>query len=253
LKGIEKKVISPNQEKTMKNKLKLICVVLTLTYAMSACKATVSTGSNAAAPGNTASNANAKPAANTAAAPKVEKPKTEKLADEKKPEGKSTVASKSVKVPDNWIYIYNEQKGYGFYVPEGSTGGGEVVDGADVFVCTTPAPSDVAVFVFAFKDASLSKEDLLDHAEKILSEMGQTVQAGKLTGESDDYSVAEATLTDKADGSKSKAKVLVGTDVSDNYVMIVGTDEAKYAANEKIIDEIWGSFEMWSGGASGGN
>jgi hypothetical protein len=237
----------------MKNNLKLICVVLTLTYAMSACKASISTSSNTAAPSNSTAAANSKPAANTAAAPKVEKPKADKLANEKKPEGKSTAAKKDVKIPDNWIYIYNEQRGYGFYVPEGSTGGGEVVDGADVFVCTTPEPSDVAVFVFAFKDASLSKEDLLDHAEKILSEMGQTVQAGKLTGESDDYSVAEATLTDKADGSKSKAKVLVGTDVSDNYVMIVGTDEAKYAANEKIIDEIWGSFEMWSGGASGNN
>jgi hypothetical protein len=244
-------MISPKQEKTMKNKLKLICVVLTLTYAMSACKASISTGSNAAAPANTASNA--KPAANTAVAPKPEKPKTEKLANEKKHEGKSTVASKEVKVPDNWIYISNEERGYGFYVPEGSTGGGDTVDGVDVFSCTTPAPSDVAVFVFAFKDASLSKEDLLDRAEKALSEMGQTVQAGKLTGESDDYSVAEATLTDKTDGSKSKAKVLVGTDVTDNYVIIVGTDEAKFAANEKVIDEIWGSFEMWSGGSGGNN
>ena len=44
----------------------------------------------------------------------------------------------------------------------------------------------------------------------------------------------------------------MGIDVTDNYVMIVGTEEAKFAANEKIIDMIWGSFEMWSGGASGG-
>ncbi len=239
----------------MKNKLKLICVVMTLTYGMTACEASFSTGSNTSTPNKTASNANAKPvantAANTAAAPKTEKPKGEKLANEKKPEGKSTVASKDVKIPDNWIYISNEQRGYGFYVPEGSTGSGDLVDGVDTFSCITPDPSDVTVFVFAFKDASLSKEDLLDRAEKILSAMGETVQAGKLTGESDDYSVAEAVMTSK-DGKKSKAKVLVGTDVSDNYVMIVGTDEAKYAANEKIIDEIWGSFEMWSGGSSGG-
>jgi general stress protein 26 len=59
-------------------------------------------------------------------------------------------------------------------------------------------------------------------------------------------------MTDK-EGKKSKVKVLVGTDVTDNYVMIVGTEEAKYAANTKIIDEIWGSFEMWSGGSSGNN
>ena len=46
---------------------------------------------------------------------------------------------------------------------------------------------------------------------------------------------------------------MVGTDVTDNYVMILGTDPDKFAANEKIIDEIWGSFEIWSGGASGKN
>jgi general stress protein 26 len=41
-------------------------------------------------------------------------------------------------------------------------------------------------------------------------------------------------------------KILVGTDVTDNYVMIVGTDESKFEANKEIIDAIWGSFEMWS-------
>jgi hypothetical protein len=46
---------------------------------------------------------------------------------------------------------------------------------------------------------------------------------------------------------------MVGTDVTDNYVMIVGGDEEKYNANVKTIDEIWGIFEMWSGGASGNN
>lgn len=35
--------------------------------------------------------------------------------------------------------------------------------------------------------------------------------------------------------------------------MILGTDTEEFAANEKIIDEIWSSFEMWSGGASGKN
>jgi general stress protein 26 len=43
------------------------------------------------------------------------------------------------------------------------------------------------------------------------------------------------------------------TDVSDNYVMLLGTPEAEYKENEKIIDEIWGSFTMRSGGASGGS
>jgi hypothetical protein len=64
--------------------------------------------------------------------------------------------------------------------------------------------------------------------------------------------LAEAAST-AGDGSKYRFKILVGTDVTDNCVVLVGTDEAKFAANEKTIDEIWGSFEMWSGGSSGNN
>lgn len=148
-------------------------------------------------------------------------------------------------MPDNWIYVYDETKGYGFYVPEGTTGETETVDGVDTFMATTPAPSELGIVVIAFKDKTMTKDDLLDVAVKFLQEMGETVTPGKLTGESDEYAVAEASTTSK-DGKKGKAKILVGTDVTDNYVMLIGTDESKYAANEKIIDEIWGSFEMWS-------
>ena len=52
---------------------------------------------------------------------------------------------------------------------------------------------------------------------------------------------------------EGKLRILVGTDVTDNYVMILGAEDAKFAANEQIIDEIRVGFEMWSGGASGGN
>lgn len=235
----------------MRNKIILTSIILTLTFGMMACTASFSTNTTGGASSKPAANAPSNTAANTATAPKTDKPKGEKLTTEKKPEGKSKTA-KDVPVPADWVYVYNDQKGYGFSVPAGSTGGSENVDGVDVFVANTPAPSEIAVIVFAFKDDKLSKEDLLDRAEKALAAMGQTVQTGKLTGDSEDYSVAEATMTDKS-GAKSKAKVLVGTDVSDNYVMIVGTEESKFAANEKIIDEIWGSFEMWSGGSSGNN
>lgn len=237
----------------MKNKITpgVIATLLLLTMMMTGCSFSVGTTPDSAkantnaAPANKSANTTA---SNTAAAPKTDKPGA-KIENEKKPEGKSTKA-KDVPVPADWVYIYNEQRGYGFSVPAGSTGQSDTVDGTDVYVAMTP--SEIGVLVFAFKDAKLSKEDLLDTAEKVLNEMGQTIQTGKLTNESDDYSIAEATMTDKA-GKKSKVKVLVGTDVTDNYVMVVGTEEAKYAANEKIIDEIWGSFEMWSGGSSGNN
>lgn len=197
---------------------------------------------------NTASNTNSKTTADANATKKDDKPKAA-LKNEKKPEGTAKTA-KNNPVPDNWIYIYDESKGYGFYVPEGTTGGSETADGVDTFLASTPAPSEIGIVVIAFKDKEMTKENLLDVAVKFLEEMGETVKPGSLTAESAEYAVAEATTTSK-DGTKGKTKILVGTDVTDNYVMLLGTDESKFAANEKIIDEIWGSFEMWSGDASG--
>ena len=215
------------------------------------CTASFSTGNNTAnttKPANTASNPTTNKAANSNTTAKSDKPKPA-LTDEKKPEGKAKSAGKNVPVPDSWVYVYDEAKGYGFSVPEGTTGGSETQEGVDTYVAQTPAPSEIGVVVISFKDKEMSKEDLLDVAVKFLEGMGEKVQPGKLAAESDDYSLAEATMT-AADGKKSKCKILVGTDVSDNYVMVVGAAEEKFAANEKVIDEIWGSFEMWSGGAS---
>ena len=206
------------------------------------------------APANTAA---AKPvAANTNTAPKTtadsnttktaEKPKTA-LKDEKKPEGTAKTASKNNPVPESWIYVYDEAKGYGFSVPEGSKGEVETIDGVDVMTVTTP--NDVDIFVLSYKDKTLTKENLLEDAVAFLDELGQKVTPGNLKAESDDYAVADATTVHPTRG-KGKLRILVGTDVTDNYVMILGAEDAKFAPNEKIIDEIWGSFEMWSGGAS---
>ncbi len=237
----------------MKNKLFLMIAISAFGISFAGCSASFSTGNNSTSTvksTNTATSPAANKASNSTAAKKDDKPKTA-LKDEKKPEGTAKTASKKNPVPDNWIYVYDESKGYGFSVPEGTTGGSETVDGVDTFVASTPAPSDLGIVVISFKDKKMTKDDLLDVAVKLLEEMGETVTAGKLTAESDDYAVADATTM--SNGKKGKAKIMVGTDVTDNYVMLVGTDEDKFAANEKIIDEIWGSFEMWSGGASGAN
>ncbi len=233
----------------MKNKLFLIMTISIFGLSFNGCTASFSTNSaNTAKPVNTASSPAASKNTNTASTAKTEKPKTA-LKDEKKPEGTAKTAKKGVPIPADWIYVYDEAKGYGFSVPEGTTGGSDTADGVDTFLAETPAPSEIAIVVIAFKDKTMTKEDLLDVAVKFMEEMGGTVTPGKLTAESDEYAVAEVTNASK-DGSKAKGKILVGTDVTDNYVMILGTEESKFAANEKIIDEIWGSFEMWSGGAS---
>jgi len=229
----------------------LLITISAFGLGVAGCSFSASTGTNtptttAAKPANTATNAASNTASNSAK--KDDKPKA-KLADEKKPTDSKPKTAKNNPVPDNWIYVYDEAKGYGFSVPEGTTGGSETLEGIDVFSATTPAPNEIAIFVLAYKDKTLTKEDLLDHAVKFLEGLGVKVTPGKLKGESEDYAVADAETIDK-DGNKEKQRILVGTDVSDNYVMILNAPEGKFAADEKTIDEIWGSFEIWSGGAS---
>lgn len=212
------------------------------------CSASVSTGNP---------DANAK-SANTAPSPAADKDGTSAKKSEKtksalkaseKPEGSAKKAKKGVPIPEDWIYVYDSGKGYGFSVPDGSVGDSASASGVDFMGITTPAPSEIDIFVLAFKDKTLTKDDLLDQAVEFLEALGQTITPGDLQGEGDDYAVADAT-TVLEDGSKGKLRILVGTDITDNYIMILGTATDKFAANEKIIDEIWGSFEIWSGGAS---
>jgi hypothetical protein len=167
---------------------------------------------------------------------------------------KATVKTvgKKIPVPKNWDYIYDKKKGYGFHVPAGSTLETESYKGVDVAALTTPAPTKIDIFVLAFKDKTFTKEDLLETAVLFLEEMGQEVTPGVLKAESEDYAVADAATVHPELG-KGKLRILVGTDISDNYIMIIGTTVKNFDANEETIDAIWGSFEMWSGGASGKN
>ena len=233
----------------MKNKIILMIAISVFGMSFGGCTASFSTGNTSAA--NTAKTTNttaekkdSSSNEDSTSTKKSDKPKTVLTSDEK-PEG----TSKKVKenpVPDDWVYVYDENKGYGFSVPEGTTGGSESQDGVDTYYATTPAPSEISVVVIAFKDRRMNKKDLLDVGENFLKEMGETVTTGELVSEDDVFSVADV-MTVSSDGSKGKGVIMVGTDITDNYVMVVGMDESKYAANAKIIDEIWGSFEIWSG------
>lgn len=240
----------------MKLTVKLTCVLTALTLLMMGCSASLTTNTgttNAAKPANTASNTTTTSSnsskSNTTSSSST-KPKTE-IKDEKAAKPANTKKQKDApSVPAEWVYYADEARGYGFSLPAGSSGDSSVEGGVDTFVAVTP--DDLTVIVYAFKDSTLSKEDLLDRAEKALEAMGEKVTTGELTGESEDYAVADASSV-SADGTKSKLKVLVATDVSDNYVMFVRSDEAGYNAKKATMDMIWGSFEMYSGGASGGS
>lgn len=237
---------------------KIIILAVTLMAAISmACSASFNmngnTANNAAnKPANTANNATNKPATNaannatnnTAASTKKE------IKDEKAPSGDTKKQKNAPTVPAEWVYYADEAKGYGFSIPAGSSEGesGKTDNGVEYFTAETP--DKISIIIYAFKDAKLTKDDLLDRAEKALNAMGETVKTGELTGESDDYAISDATSEGK-DGSKSHLRVLVATDVTDNYVMIVRSAAADYEKNKATMDMIWGSFEMYSGGASG--
>jgi len=166
---------------------------------------------------------------------------------------KTLPASKIVPAPANWITMADDRKGYSFEVPEGTEHSIEHSNGIDVFIASTPAPTAVGVMVMAFKDPSLSKADLVKVATGGLEGLGaKNVKIGELTELSDDYSLGAYTALN-SEGKPVRGKVLVATDVTDNYVMVIGSEEPEYKANEKVIDEIWGSFSMQSGGSSGKN
>jgi hypothetical protein len=182
----------------------------------------------------------AKPAASTSTSSTASaSPKVEKKAPSTNP------------VPADWIRMHDDAKGYEFMVPQGTKDAQDTKDGVDVYMANVPAPYEIGVMVVAFKDKTVSKEDLLKRAENVLKAFGEKDIKMDATKElSDDYSLVTFTSTG-SDGKPGKGKILVATDVTDNYIMFVGGDADKFAANEKTIDEIWGSFGMYSGGFSG--
>jgi hypothetical protein len=156
-------------------------------------------------------------------------------------------------VPADWITMADEVRGYEFKVPAGTQHKTDTVNGVDVYAATVPAPYEIAVLIFAFKDKTLTKDDLMKKVEAALQSMGEKeVKVTDVQELSADYSLANISSVDEK-GKTTKGKVLVGTDITDNYIVMIGTDADKFAANEKTIDEIWGSFGMYSGGASGNN
>lgn len=241
------------------NKTTFLAMIVASALGMSACSASITTGNNAGntnKPANTANNAsNSGNSSNSNSGNSNSTSNSKKeIKDEKaeKPAGETKKQKNAPTIPTDWVYYADSTKGYGFSLPSGSVEGesGRTDNGVDYFTAETP--QKISVIVYAFKDSSLTKDDLLDRAVSALEAMGEKVTPGKLTGESEDYAVGDATSESK-DGTKSTLKILVGTDVTDNYVMIVRSATADFEKNKATMDMIWGSFEMYSGGASGNN
>ncbi len=174
-----------------------------------------------------------------------------------KPAAKPTkplpAAAKTHAVPGEWIEMSHQAKGFGFHVPAGTTDSNASKDGFDLYTAKLPAPHDkVMVLVAAYKDHKKTKEDLLTDVSHVIEATGgKDIKKGDVKELSPDYSLADYTFT--SDGKPVKVRALVATDVTDNYLMLVGTAEDHFKASEETIDTIWGSFDMYSGGSTGEN
>jgi hypothetical protein len=158
-------------------------------------------------------------------------------------------------VPTDWIELTDSTRGFSFSVPKGTTGNAQDKGGVGVFIAVLPKPTDhVLTCVVAYKDAKKTLDDLGKDVENVITKVfeEQDPKIIKTTDITADYRLVELTSEDAKDKTqKSHWKALLATDVTDNYEMIVGTPEAEFKQNEPTIDEMWGSFDMFSGGASG--
>jgi len=196
-----------------------------------------------------ASGCGQKPAANTAPSATPKPAASAATTSTTKAAAKKAPATNPV--PSDWIRMYDDVKGYEFMVPQGTEHKSQTVEGVDIYMAAVPAPYEIGVMVVAFKDKTLTKDDLLKRAENILKGLGEKdIKLEPAKELNEDYSLLTFTSTGE-DGKPGKGKILVATDVTDNYIMFVGGDADKFSANEKTIDEIWGSFGMYSGGSSG--
>ena len=122
------------------------------------------------------------------------------------------------------------------------------------------ALADGSVFALASGEADTSRHIAMRPTDRMLEgSVGKTYVAavamqlvaegngnkqiarGTVTEVNDDYSVAEMTMLDES-AVKYKTLVLVATDVTDNYIMIIGTPETEFSKNKDTLDAIWGSF-----------
>lgn len=225
----------------MNPKYKLAAGALAAAFITGACSAPAPTANS-----NTATKPAASPAAKTSA---KTPPKTSATEPKTSAAKKEIPPSAKAEVPKDWETYYDETKGYEFKLPKDSKVEDNSVAGYDNYYFKTPG--DIDVYLVVYNDKTRTKEDLFQNAIDFSKEDGDkdfTLSNKKELN--DDYSIADYTYTDKS-GKKRKGKVLVAVDKSDNYIFFVDSEDAKYDANSKTIDEIWSSFSMYSGGASG--
>lgn len=236
----------------MKIRTVLVSSILSAVLLISACGKSTTNPAPANSPSST-------PKANSTNKVANNKPKTNtKLKPGEKPpnapaNSKTVPEGKKVAVPADWVTVYDQNRGYEFQVPENTKDDWQSVDeDIDVYLAVLPDPAKVMVMVVAYTDPDSEKDKILVKAKSVLEGMGEKDIKFSDTKEelNSDYYLVEFSSTDKG-GAKTKGKLLVGIDKNDNFLMFVASPEEEYKNNEKVIDEVWSSFQMYSGGLSG--
>lgn len=153
--------------------------------------------------------------------------------------------NKRVAVPQEWLVVYDENRGYEFRVPEGTKEEWQSFDDTEIYIANLPVPTKVTLMVAAYKDEDTEKATILKKAQKILETLDQrNIQFNETKQEiTRNYYIVKFSAVDEKN-SIIKGKLLVGLDKTDNFLMFVTSPEANFKANEKIIDEIWSNFQM---------
>ena len=154
--------------------------------------------------------------------------------------------AKQQPVPKEWIELKDESKGFDFSVPAGTKGAQQDANGTLVYMAMVPPPMKIGIVVLA---SSKPIKALADDADDIIAKVFEETNVkvvGTTNAIADGFQLIEFTSQDTKDAtSKSHWKALMATNGPDSsYIMIVGSPETEFKANEPTIDEVWGSFDM---------
>ncbi|MFO0551089.1 MAG: hypothetical protein U0271_22050 [Polyangiaceae bacterium] len=147
-------------------------------------------------------------------------------------------------IPEDWEPFENKPKQFGFWLPTGSTTNDSTENGIEMFHADLPDPYPIEVWVVTYRDKTLSKEDLWVDVDAVISNnlKGTKLDLGPVVDLNNVFAVRDATWTEV---SPIKGTVLVGTDINDNYIMIVSCREGDYESNHDTVDALWESFYLF--------
>ena len=169
---------------------------------------------------------------------------TNRMQDDGGARRRAIPAGKAAPVPTEWTTYTDEEKRYQLRLPKGALTDSRVVDGFDRFIASVPEPRKEAVMIVTFRESRFSKDELLEAAKRTLEKVGeQNIKIDSRIKINDDFELVNVSSA-ASGGPVTHLKLLLGTNDTNNYIVIIGSVEPYFKADEREIDSIWGSFVM---------